>query len=94
MTVALCRQVENLKEKLISQAQEVSRLRSELVRLDTTIPRWGLWGADRALCSLTLPDGVRDPISAEPSCPARVGASTLPVGPEYLSPLTRPSEAV
>lgn len=34
MTVALCRQVENLKEKLISQAQEVSRLRSELVRLN------------------------------------------------------------
>lgn len=30
--LALCPQVENLKEKLISQAQEVSRLRSELVR--------------------------------------------------------------
>lgn len=30
--LALCLQVENLKEKLISQAQEVSRLRSELVR--------------------------------------------------------------
>lgn len=28
---ALCWQVEHLKEKLISQAQEVSRLRSELV---------------------------------------------------------------
>lgn len=32
MALALCQQVENLKEKLISQAQEVSRLRSELVR--------------------------------------------------------------
>lgn len=30
---ASCWQVENLKEKLISQAQEVSRLRSELVSL-------------------------------------------------------------
>lgn len=40
MTSALCRQVENLKEKLISQAQEVSRLRSELVR-PTTHPTWG-----------------------------------------------------
>lgn len=28
---ALCWQVEHLKQKLISQAQEVSRLRSELV---------------------------------------------------------------
>lgn len=33
--LALCPQVENLKEKLISQAQEVSRLRSELVRPGT-----------------------------------------------------------
>lgn len=40
MTLTLCRQVENLKEKLISQAQEVSRLRSELVR-PTTHPTWG-----------------------------------------------------
>lgn len=35
VTPALCRQVESLKEKLISQAQEVSRLRSELVRPPT-----------------------------------------------------------
>lgn len=44
MTVALCQQVENLKEKLISQAQEVSRLRSELVRLNTDVLRSGLLG--------------------------------------------------
>lgn len=35
VTLALCWQVESLKEKLISQAQEVSRLRSELVRPPT-----------------------------------------------------------
>lgn len=38
--LALCWQVENLKERLISQAQEVSRLRSELVR-PITHPTWG-----------------------------------------------------
>lgn len=44
MTLALCWQVENLKEKLIGQAQEVSRLRSELVR-PTRHPMWGqAWG--------------------------------------------------
>lgn len=36
MPLALCPQVENLKEKFISQAQEVSQLRSELVR--TPVP--------------------------------------------------------
>lgn len=45
MTSALCRQVENLKEKLISQAQEVSRLRSELVR-PTTASYLGRRAAD------------------------------------------------
>lgn len=48
MTLALCRQVENLKEKLISQAQEVSRLRSELVRLDHSV-LWRGVGAGQTL---------------------------------------------
>lgn len=39
VALALCQQVENLKEKLISQTQEVSRLQSELVR-----PHLQFWG--------------------------------------------------
>ena len=45
-TPALCWQVEHLKEKLISQAQEVSRLRSELV--SPTTPSYQGWGVGRS----------------------------------------------
>lgn len=57
---ALCWQVESLKEKLISQAQEVSRLRSELVSgLGTLGFLWGaLTGETSCLAGEMIPNVV------------------------------------
>lgn len=84
MALALCRQVEHLKEKLISQAQEVSRLRTELVR-PTSRPRGPGWGA-AAPAHTAPPSGgcilcqTRSPVTQPP------GGRGSPKGRELNSP--------
>lgn len=73
--LALCLQVENLKEKLISQAQEVSRLRSELVRPGTFL-RGGV-GVSSHGHSSTSGCGMRDAAVSEYPCPIPLMLSCL-----------------